>query len=129
MTAFTLLLTQSTEFPNTVVNLLGFANAAVQQGHKVNAIFCYQAGTEYANKLRLIPADEPDAGKQLIAFSQTHEIPLQVCISAANRRGVVSQQDAQDNGLDSDNLNPAFQLVGLGELAQHLQQSDRVIQF
>ena len=129
MSSFTLLLTRPASDSNNVLNLLGFAQAALQAGHTIRSIFCYQAGCELANRLQLLPSDEPDVRKQLKSFCQQHQLKLEVCISAANRRAVLSEEDAQDADLNQHSLDDAFALVGLGELAQHLQLSERVVQF
>ncbi|MFC7001603.1 sulfurtransferase complex subunit TusD [Pseudobowmanella zhangzhouensis] len=129
MATFTLLLSQPLSDANNVINLMGFAQAARIAGHDITSVFCYQACTEFANQLQVLPSDEPNIRKQLKSFCQQHGIALEVCISAANRRGVISDEDASDNDLAHHSLDPDFALVGLGELAQHLQRSDRVVQF
>ena len=56
-------------------------------------------------------------------------IPLNVCVTAANRRGVINKQDAIENSQQGFNLAEPFAEVGLGSLVELMQVSDRVIQF
>ena len=58
-----------------------------------------------------------------------HNIPLQVCVAAALRRGVVDEQQAKEQGLLSSNMATKFELSGLGALAQAMLTCDRVVQF
>ncbi len=52
-----------------------------------------------------------------------------MCIAAALRRGVLDQAEAQRYQRDAVNLAEGYQLSGLGQLHDGLQQADRFISF
>ena len=49
--------------------------------------------------------------------------------SAALNRGITDQENAKRHQLSNSNLAQGFELVGLGELADALQSSARIVQF
>ena len=50
-------------------------------------------------------------------------------MSAALARGITDQENAKRHQIPADNLAKGFELVGLGELADAVQSTDRIIQF
>jgi Uncharacterized conserved protein involved in intracellular sulfur reduction len=62
-------------------------------------------------------------------FLAGSEYPLTVCVSAALARGITDQENAQRHNIQQHNLADGFELVGLGELADAVQSSQRLIQF
>ncbi len=52
-----------------------------------------------------------------------------VCVSAALARGITDLDNARRHNIQQHNLADAFELVGLGELADAVQSSQRLIQF
>jgi tRNA 2-thiouridine synthesizing protein D len=59
-------------------------------------------------------------------LNEKYQVPLQVCIANGLRRGVLNEAEAQRYQA-SPTLHSSFTLVGLGELAEANQQSDRII--
>lgn len=91
--------------------------------------FFYREGVSNANQLVSPASDEFDLPKSWIALASRYNIPLQVCVAAALRRGVVDEQQAKEQGLLSSNMATKFELSGLGALAQAMLTCDRVVQF
>ena len=54
---------------------------------------------------------------------------MAVCVSAALARGITDADNAQRHALHQHNLAQGFELVGLGELADAVQNCTRLIQF
>ena len=50
-------------------------------------------------------------------------------MAAALRRGVVSQDEANQHNLMQNNLAEGFEQAGLGSLAEAMLTQDRVVQF
>ncbi|XKM13385.1 sulfurtransferase complex subunit TusD [Orbaceae bacterium ac157xtp] len=98
-----------------------FCQALIEAKQKIEAIFFYQDGVYNANSFTSPANDEFNLVDAWQRFASLHKIPLTVCISAAQRRGVVSDLD--------NNLATGFELTGLGELTEKIATSDRVIQF
>ncbi|WP_439257444.1 sulfurtransferase complex subunit TusD [Lonepinella sp. BR2271] len=93
-----------------------FANTLVEKGHQISQIFFFQQGVSHGNACVSPANDEFHLQKAWQQLSQQHQIPLHLCISASQRRGIIEQ-----------NLAPHFILAGLGEFSAAMLQADRVI--
>jgi len=80
---------------------------------------------QVANSLQWFPDDQ----RHLTHEWQKLSIRLPVCVSAALNRGITDQENAKRHQLSNSNLAQGFELVGLGELADALQSSARIVQF
>lgn len=106
-----------------------FALALLAKGHQIVNLFFYQDGVNNANQLTLPASDEFDLVRHWQTLAGTHHIPLNVCVAAALRRGVIDEQESQQSKLSTFNLQSGFTLSGLGSLAESMLTSDRTIQF
>lgn len=106
-----------------------FCASALQAGHEIVGVFFYQEGVLNASQLVSPASDEinlPDFWAQLAI---ENKFPLEVCVSASLRRGIVNQVEAQQLSLSQYNLKPPFVLSGLGQLAELSAAADRLVQF
>ena len=103
---------------------LGLAQA-LQDKQETFRVFFYQDGVSVANALQWVPDDQ----RHLTRSWQDLNIRLPVCVSAALARGITDQENAQRHNIQQHNLADGFELVGLGELADAVQSSQRLIQF
>lgn len=129
MANFTLFVTQPPFDSQGAYSAYRFASAAHKAGHKVKGIFFYLAGALNANSFQAVMSDDLHMYKKWTELAKETQIPLMVCVTAANRRGICSQEDSQVEASDPFNLVAPFQEVGLGEYVELSQQSERVIQF
>jgi tRNA 2-thiouridine synthesizing protein D len=123
---YTLILTHSPsqlESNNTAQELVAEIIAA---GDHIDRIFFYQDAC-FAGLESQVP------GQGLVTsflgwqqLNEKYQVPLQVCIANGLRRGVLNEAEAQRYQA-SPTLHSSFTLVGLGELAEANQQSDRII--
>lgn len=95
-----------------------FAEQILRAGHQIRQIFFFQDGVSNANRLVNPANDEVNLVRHWQTFAQTHRVPLHLCISAAQRRGIVAE-----------NLATGFTLAGLGEFSQAVLQADRLLTF
>ena len=95
---------------------LKFARAAIAAGHRVGRVFFYDDGVGVANRFA---ADEPGTRMQLAELAAQAHFELAVCVSAAGRRGVRAEQSLADG----------FVIVGLGQLIEAIEESDRLVSF
>lgn len=95
------------------------------QKHRICQIFFYQEGISNGNALAYPANDEFNLVNAWQDFARRHNVPLHLCIAAAQRRGVVDEASAADKS--AVNLANVFQLAGLGEFSQALLRADRVI--
>lgn len=103
---------------------LGLAQALKAKDQEFR-VFFYQDGVQVANNLQWIPDDQ----RNLSVEWQKLAIRLPVCVSAALARGITDQENAKRHQIQTHNLTKGFDLVGLGELADAVQSTDRLIQF
>jgi tRNA 2-thiouridine synthesizing protein D len=129
MASFSLLITKAAFDQQDAYSAYRFAVSALKLHHEIHGIFFYQAGVHNSNAFQTGHSDELNLHQKWLALAKTHSIPLLVCVTAANRRGIINQQDALDLDIQHFNLTPPFTEVGLGELVELLNTSDRVLQF
>ncbi|WP_297475355.1 sulfurtransferase complex subunit TusD [uncultured Photobacterium sp.] len=106
-----------------------FSCALIELGHTLTRVFFYQDGVLNSNALTVPASDEFDLVAAWQQLAQTHQVELHTCVAAALRRGIISEQEAQQNQLVHYSLASGFEAVGLGGLAEVLLSADRVIQF
>ncbi|WP_411725465.1 sulfurtransferase complex subunit TusD [Methyloglobulus sp.] len=115
---------------NTGHSAYQFIKAALAQGHEVFRVFFYHEGIYHAFKHNTPPDDELQLTCCWSDLAQQHQVDLVVCISAAQRRGLLLYADeAQRRGKQDDDLATGFRIAGLGLWVEALLESDRVIVF
>ncbi|GGD78082.1 sulfurtransferase complex subunit TusD [Lacimicrobium alkaliphilum] len=128
MARFSLLITSSPVDDQGVVTAINFARAALAANHQLCGIFFYGPGTHNANSLQLVPTDEFQPYSAWLELA-AQGIPLHVCVTAAARRGILSETEANEQDSVSYNLTPPFQASGLGQFIELMNSADRVVQF
>ncbi|UUM30857.1 sulfurtransferase complex subunit TusD [Vibrio japonicus] len=106
-----------------------FAKAVIEEGHKLVSVFFYQDGVTNGSALSVPANDEFDLGKAWQVLAQEHHVRLETCVAAALRRGILSEEEANQHGLSQSNLASEFVQAGLGSLAEAMLTQDRVVQF
>ena len=108
---------------------LRFCQAAVAKGHTISQVFFYQDGVTQASRLSVPLDDEFNAHDQWLAFAEQNSVPLVICISAGERRGVMRDAQASEYQLGAGNAHNGFSVAGLGSLHQASLSSDRTVTF
>lgn len=108
---------------------LRFAQAALQRGHGISRVFFYGDGVHNGSALATPPQDEADLVAAWREFALANGIELVVCVAAALRRGVLDEGERDRYGKAAANLDPAFVLSGLGQLAAAALEADRILTF
>ncbi|MCE9687320.1 MULTISPECIES: sulfurtransferase complex subunit TusD [Shewanella] len=111
------------------MNAYRFTKAAQAQGHSVIRVFFYQDGVFNSNALNCPASDEFDLTRAWTELANDTGLELVNCVSAALRRGILSEQDARENAREHWNLASPFVMGGLGELVTGIEQADRVVSF
>ncbi|PIB15806.1 sulfurtransferase complex subunit TusD [Vibrio rotiferianus] len=106
-----------------------FAQAVIEQGHTLVSVFFYQDGVTNGTALSVPANDEFDLTKAWQSLAQQHDVRLETCVAAALRRGIISEDEANQHGLEQNNLAEGFEQAGLGSLAEAMLTQDRVVQF
>ncbi|MBF0785859.1 sulfurtransferase complex subunit TusD [Muribacter muris] len=95
-----------------------FAEQLLHSGHHISQIFFFQDGVTNANRFVNPANDEVNLVECWQKLAQTHRLSLHLCISAAQRRGIVAE-----------NLAAGFTLAGLGEFSLAVLKADRLLTF
>ena len=95
-----------------------FATAVLAQNHEIFRVFFYHDGIYHALKSAAPPDDELSLFKGWSELAHQHNVDLVVCISAAQRRGLIN-----------DNIADGFRLGGLGQLLEASILADRFLVF
>jgi len=106
-----------------------FAQAALAGGHEIVRLFFYQEGVHSASGNIVTPQDELDLPRLWRDFVTLHKLDGVVCIAAALRRGVLNEEEAQRYERPAVNLPAPWELSGLGQLHDAVQDADRLICF
>lgn len=115
---------------NLTSTAINYIEAAVKLGVDIVGVFFYQAGVLNASKHLSLPNDEFQTIRAWQNLHNQHKIPMHLCISAAERRGLSDEVDIQieQTSYSHSNMNECFTISGLGELVELTVKADKVIQ-
>ncbi|MCP4767331.1 MAG: sulfurtransferase complex subunit TusD [Gammaproteobacteria bacterium] len=106
-----------------------FTAAALRAGHDIVRVFFYHDGVYNGTRLSVPPQDDRNVSERWSALGQEHSLELILCVAAAQRRGILDEDEARRAGKDSNNIAPGFEISGLGQLIDAGIQADRLIVF
>jgi tRNA 2-thiouridine synthesizing protein D len=106
-----------------------FARAALHGGHAIERVFFYHDAVHVASNLTTPPQDELDLTAAWATLARDHGVDLVVCVAAAQRRGIVDEQERQRHGKQASNLAEGFRIAGLGQLVEAALDADRLVVF
>lgn len=101
---------------------LRFARAVVRKEHTLYRVFFYKNAVQIATD----PSKLSEIGRirrqAWLDFATESRIELQVCVGAAERRGISSS-------IEDDSSSVDFTIVGLGQFVESTIECDRVVTF
>lgn len=106
-----------------------FIQAAIASGHEVYRVFFYHDGIFNACRDSRPPGDERDIVKRWATLQVEKDVDLVVCVSSAQRRGLLEKTVAKKVGGYDNALSDGFRIAGLGLLMEAVIESDRHITF
>lgn len=112
-------------YSNLSVTALDYIETALKSGVELMGVFFYQDGVLHANTNIQIASDEFQAISHWQRLHQKYSLPLYLCITAAEKRGM---SDNHDNDHEQ-NIHSIFTVSGLGELVELSTAADRTVQF
>lgn len=121
------LLTSSPHESGNCLSALRYCQAALDDGHQIT-LFFYASGAVIANAFTSPNSDELNIHDAFVklATQYTDKISLIVCNTAANRRGVITEEEKHELGY---NVIAPFSAGGLAEFTQYSQTVDKMVQF
>lgn len=126
---FSIILHSSTQQSAGAHSALLFVETALSMGHEIYRVFFSGDGTYAASSLAVVGRHEDDIPARWQQLAATHDFEIVACISAAIKRGIISEEEAARHGKQGLNLQADIQLAGLGEYIDAVAHSDRVITF
>jgi tRNA 2-thiouridine synthesizing protein D len=75
------------------------------------------------------PQDDRHIQKRWTELAEKYKLDLVVCIAAAQRRGLLDENEAKRQGKDANNIAPGFRISGLGQLIEAGIQAERLVTF
>jgi len=108
-------------YSNLTATALDYVESALNAGIEIVGVFFYQDGVLQANSNISIASDEFQAIGQWQQLHRQYQLPLHLCITAAEKRGL-------RDDLSPGNIHEVFTVSGLGELVELTHQADRVVQ-
>ncbi len=106
-----------------------FTKTALEQGHEIFRIFFYHEGIFNAFKYSKPLDDELNLSKQWSLLAHQYQLDLVVCISASQRRGLLSSDESDRQGKLDDDLADGFRISGLGQWVEGTLLADRFLVF
>jgi len=106
-----------------------FTAAALRAGHEIVRVFFYHDGVNNGTRLSVPPQDDRNVSERWSTLVDEHSVELILCVAAAQRRGLLDEDEARRAGKDSNNMAPGFQISGLGQLIDAGIQADRLVVF
>ena len=110
-------------YSHLTITALTYVEAALVAGINVIGVFFYQDGVMHDNEGIRIASDEYKAIAHWQRLQQQYQLPLHICITAAEKRGIAC------DAIDNDKINNAFTVSGLGELVELTTKASRLVQF
>ena len=106
-----------------------FTQAALAQGHEVMRVFFYHDGVNNGTRLTTPPQDDRNITNRWSTLASEYDLDLVVCVAAAQRRGIVDEDEQRRNSKDANNIADGFRISGLGQLIEAGIQADRLVTF
>lgn len=108
-------------YSNLSVTAINYIETALNSGIELIGVFFYQDGVMHANTQVQIASDEFQALSCWQRIHANFNLPLHLCITAAEKRGLSDEQP--------QNIDTIFTVSGLGELVELSSKADRMVQF
>ncbi len=108
---------------------LQFVKVALEKGHEIFRVFFYHDGVNNGTSLSVPPQDDRNLTKEWSDLAESHGLDLVVCVAAAQRRGMLDEDEMKRHGKNASNLANGFRISGLGQLIEAGIQADRLVTF
>jgi tRNA 2-thiouridine synthesizing protein D len=108
---------------------LRFIEAALAAGHEIFRVFFYGDGIYHALRFAVPPSGEAPICTRWNELAERCGVDLVVCISAAQRRGILIGEEARRRQKADEDLAPGFRISGLGQWVEATLEADRLVVF
>lgn len=126
---FAIQINSSPYHSNAGMTAYRFIQAVLAAQHEIVRVFFYHEGIYHAFKTVMPPDDELNLTQSWTELARTQGIDLVVCISAAQRRGLLHSDEAKRLGKQDDDVAEGFRISGLGQWLEATLLADRFLVF
>lgn len=126
---FTIQINSSPQASNSGLSAFRFIETALRMNHEVVRVFFYKEGIYHAFRHATPPDDEWQMTACWSELADHYDLDLVVCISAAQRRGLLCEDEAKRQGKQDNDVAPGFRIGGLGQWVEATLIADRFIEF
>jgi|ETNmetMinimDraft_8_1059916.scaffolds.fasta_scaffold02739_2 tRNA 2-thiouridine synthesizing protein D len=109
-------------FSNLTVTALNYIETALNTGVEIIGVFFYQDAVLNASSHIRLANDEYQTTQQWLKLHNKYQLPLHLCVTAAEKRGLTDCNSVQL-------IANSFTISGLGELVELNNKADTVVQF
>jgi len=106
-----------------------FIKTALEMGNEIVRVFFYKEGVYHAFGYITPPDDEINSAKRWSELAEQYDLDLVVCISAAQRRGLLESVEAKRQGKIGCDVATGFRIAGLGLWVEAMLVADRFLEF
>jgi tRNA 2-thiouridine synthesizing protein D len=106
-----------------------FTKTALENGHEIFRVFFYHDGVNNGTMYGVPPQDDRNVQQLWSELAEKHDLDLVVCVAAAQRRGIMDEDESKRHGKGASNIAPGFRISGLGQLIEAGIQSERLMVF
>jgi len=106
-----------------------FIKMALEMGNEIVRVFFYKEGVYHAFRYITPPDDEINSAKRWSELAEKYQVDLVVCISAAQRRGLLESIEAKRQGKTECDVADGFRIAGLGLWVEAMLVADRFLEF
>jgi tRNA 2-thiouridine synthesizing protein D len=126
---FAIQINSSPYHSDTAYTAYQFIRAVLAQGHDIVRVFFYHEGIYHAFHYAMPPNNESALTPLWTALAQEYQLDLVVCVSAGQRRGLLTPEEARHQGKQDNDLADGFRLAGLGQWLEATLLADRFLVF
>lgn len=108
---------------------LHYCEALLAGKHIIKQVFFHQDGVLLGLAQTHTAPQATTVAQQWQTFVANHDIHAVLCSASAVRRGVFNEHSAQQYNVGASTIAPHFQHGGLGEWAEAIRHSHKIISF
>ena len=104
-----------------------FCRTALSAGLRVTQVFFYESAVHQSSRLAEPLGDEFNAADAWAQLAAEHDLELVVCVSAAEKRGLLNDEMAAQLGKEGSNIAAPFAVEGLASFHSASLTSNRTV--
>lgn len=108
---------------------LNFAKTVITSGYRIERLFFYHEAVSIGSELGISAQDEKNLPASWQTLITENHIDAVICIASGLKRGVINATEAKRHGKNQHNLQASFELSGLGQWIDAVNNADKYIVF